>query len=208
MAELDPQAATAKAKAMYEWSCSFNGKLQFDSNSSFDRRSLGIALNFLDEATAMVMNLAERVPDGGKAAGAATAERIELSERDIEGLTVGPGGLARSAGAAPDGEAVADDVDPKITVGELAAHVGAWETPDGIVHFGSWMAVSAFRHHILKGAAKQWAQMHPVVNKFGDTMKPEWQAFMSEAHTKLAALAVVGSGEGEIQAEDSAKGER
>lgn len=56
-------------------------------------------------------------------------------------------------------EPVGFDVDPKETVGQLAERVGAWETPEGFVSFGSWMAVAAFRHHVLAGAAKQWKQM-------------------------------------------------
>ena len=60
----------------------------------------------------------------------------------------------------------ADEPDDKETVGQLAAHVGAWETPEGHVAFGSWQALAAYHHHVLKGAAKQWLQMEVYHQNF------------------------------------------
>lgn len=67
MAELDPRVAAEQAEKARKFLEAFSGE-NFDDHIArpFDRRHLGIALDWIEELTAMVANLAERVPVGPK----------------------------------------------------------------------------------------------------------------------------------------------
>jgi hypothetical protein len=106
----------------------------------------------------------------------------------------------------------ADDTDPRETVGDLAARVGAWETPDGLVHFGSWQAVAAFHHHVLVGVVDQMRQTAPArialldaagiaanvcqeVAELPDRSSPDdWPEAMLVTHEELRAIVVAALG--------------
>ena len=67
MAELDPRVAAEQAEKARKFLEAFSVE-NFDDHIArpFDRRHLGIALDWIEELTAMVANLAERVPVGPK----------------------------------------------------------------------------------------------------------------------------------------------
>ena len=63
MAELDPRVAAEQAEKARQFLEAFTGQRFADDDSQpFDRRNLGHALDWLEELTAMVANLADRVP--------------------------------------------------------------------------------------------------------------------------------------------------
>jgi hypothetical protein len=76
---------------------------------------------------------------------------------------------------------------------QIAKDCGCWTDKDdgdmGYVHFGSTEALRVF---VLKISAQSYKAGQlagpPVINKFGDMLRPEWQAFMREA----AAMAPTG----------------
>lgn len=65
MAELHPELAKAKAQTARQFLVGFNGEdfgiLREDTPGPHDRRHLAIALDYVEELTAMVLNLADRV---------------------------------------------------------------------------------------------------------------------------------------------------
>jgi hypothetical protein len=71
MAELDPELAKAKAQTAMTFLAAFNGEdfgvLREDTPGPHDRRHLAIALDYVEELSAMVLNLADRVPQNAPA---------------------------------------------------------------------------------------------------------------------------------------------
>ncbi len=65
MAELHPELAKAKAQTARQFLAGFNGEdfgiLREDTPGPHDRRHLAIALDYVEELSAMVLNLADRV---------------------------------------------------------------------------------------------------------------------------------------------------
>ena len=65
MAELHPELAKAKAQTARQFLAGFNGEdfgiLREDTPGPHDRRHLAIALDYVEELSAMVLNLAGRV---------------------------------------------------------------------------------------------------------------------------------------------------
>ena len=65
MAELNPELAKAKARTALQFLSAFDGEdfgfLREDRPGPHDRRHLAIALDHIQELSAMVLNLADRV---------------------------------------------------------------------------------------------------------------------------------------------------
>ena len=77
MAELHPELAKAKAQTARQFLAGFNGEdfgiLREDTPGPHDRRHLAIALDYVEELSAMVLNLADRVTPNVEAQGRLTA---------------------------------------------------------------------------------------------------------------------------------------
>ena len=74
MAELHPELAKAKAQTARQFLAGFNGEdfgiLREDTPGPHDRRHLAIALDYVEELSAMVLNLADRVTPNDQIQGA------------------------------------------------------------------------------------------------------------------------------------------
>lgn len=70
MAELHPELAKAKAQTALQFLAGFDnedfGIMREDSPGPHDRRHLAMALDYIQELGAMVLNLADRVPPNSK----------------------------------------------------------------------------------------------------------------------------------------------
>jgi len=81
MAELHPELAKAKAQTARQFLAGFNGEdfgiLREDTPGPHDRRHLAIALDYVEELSAMVMNLADRVTSNVEVTGAEPALSAE-----------------------------------------------------------------------------------------------------------------------------------
>jgi hypothetical protein len=79
---------------------------------------------------------------------------------------------------------------------QIAKDHGCWTDKTdgdmGLVHFGSTEALRVFVTKITAMAylAGKQTGAAPVVNKFGDTLKPEWQSFMRDAADHLNSTAL------------------
>ncbi len=75
MAELHPELAKATATTALQFLAGFNnedfGIMREDKPGPHDRRHLAIALDYIQELGAMVLNLADRVPPNVEVTGAA-----------------------------------------------------------------------------------------------------------------------------------------
>ncbi len=73
MAELHPELAKAKAQTARQFLAGFNGEdfgiLREDTPGPHDRRHLAIALDYVEELSAMVLNLADRVTPNAELSG-------------------------------------------------------------------------------------------------------------------------------------------
>lgn len=71
MAELHPELAKAKAQTALQFLAGFDnedfGIMREDSPGPHDRRHLAMALDYIQELGAMVLNLADRVPPNAQA---------------------------------------------------------------------------------------------------------------------------------------------
>lgn len=70
MAELHPELAKEKALTALKFLAAFGGEdfgfAREDKPGPHDRRHLAIALDYVEELSAMVLNLADRVPPNAK----------------------------------------------------------------------------------------------------------------------------------------------
>lgn len=83
MAELHPELAKATATTALQFLASFNnedfGIMREDSPGPHDRRHLAMALDYIQELGAMVLNLADRVPHNAEVRGAPPTGGASLS---------------------------------------------------------------------------------------------------------------------------------
>ena len=81
MAELHPELAKATAKTALQFLASFDGEdfgvLREDTPGPHDRRHLAIALDYIQELGAMVLNLADRVTPNATGNGPRQAQIAE-----------------------------------------------------------------------------------------------------------------------------------
>lgn len=89
MAELHPELAKAKANTALQFLASFDnedfGFLREDTPGPHDRRNLAMALDYIQELGAMVLNLADRVTPNAALRG---AEPASSAERPLEGTVM------------------------------------------------------------------------------------------------------------------------
>ena len=93
MAELHPELAKATAQTALRFLASFDGEdfgiLREDRPGPHDRRHLAIALDYIQELVAMVLNLADRVPHNAEVRGATPTGGASLSTAGLAGETGG-----------------------------------------------------------------------------------------------------------------------
>jgi hypothetical protein len=99
------------------------------------------------------------------------------------------------AAAPPPPAAPAEPIALGVPWWQIAKDHGCWTDKTdgdmGLVHFGSTEALRVFVTKITAMAylAGKQTSAAPVVNKLGDTLKPEWQAFMRDAADHLNSAA-------------------